>query len=291
MADIETAAEITAAQEAPFRLRPLTPAIGAELLDIDLGAPDIADAIPAIRQALLDHKVIFFRDQDITREQHLAFAQMFGELEIHPATPKDQDQPEILRIEHGPKSKGQENMWHSDVTWRAEPSLGSILRAIEIPEVGGDTLFANMHAANMGLSEEMRSFVSGLTAVHDIARVFAKRLGKRPEELHEKYPPMEHPVVRTHPETGLPGLYVNGAFTSHIKGLSEQESADLLRHLYAQASNPEIQCRFRWAPGSIAFWDNRACQHFAASDYFPARRAMERATIKGDRPYFASDST
>ncbi|RED16889.1 TauD/TfdA dioxygenase family protein [Parasphingopyxis lamellibrachiae] len=290
MADRDPATEIRAAQDAPFSVHPLTPSIGAELRDIDLGAPDIADAIPAIRQALLDHKVIFFRDQDIKREQHLAFAQMFGELEIHPATPKDQDHPEILRIEHGPDSRGQENMWHSDVTWRAEPSLGSILRAIEIPEVGGDTLFANMHAAYMGLSEEMRGFVSGLTAVHDIARVFAKRLGKPPEELHAKYPPMEHPVVRTHPETGLPGLYVNGAFTSHIKGLSDQESADLLRHLYAQAANPEIQCRFRWAPGSIAFWDNRACQHFAASDYFPARRAMERATIKGDRPYYSPET-
>ena len=286
MADIDAATEIKAGADAPFTVRQLTPAIGAELLDIDLGAPDIADATPAIRQALLDHKVIFFRDQVIGREQHLAFAQMFGELETHPATPKDQDHPEILRIEHGPKSRGQENAWHSDVTWRAEPSLGSILRAIEVPEVGGDTLFADMHAAFMGLSDEMRGFVTGLTAVHDIARVFAKRLGKRPEELHDKYPPMEHPVVRTHPETVLPCLYVNTAFTSHIKGLSEQESADLLRHLYAQAGNPEIQCRFRWAPGSIAFWDNRACQHFAASDYFPARRVMERATIKGDRPYW-----
>ncbi len=290
MADRDAATEIRAAQDAPFSVHPLTPSIGAELLDIDLGAPDIGEAIPAIRQALLDHKVIFFRDQHITREQHLAFAALFGELEIHPATPKGQEHPEILRIEHGPDSRGQENMWHSDVTWRAEPSLGSILRAIEVPEVGGDTLFANMHAAYMGLGEEMRRFISGLTAVHDIARVFAKRLGKQPEELHAKYPPMEHPVVRTHPETGLPGLYVNGAFTSHIKGLSDQESADLLRHLYAQAANPEIQCRFRWAAGSIAFWDNRACQHFAVSDYFPARRAMERATIKGDRPYYKASS-
>lgn len=275
----------------PFTVRRLTPAIGAELLDIDLGAPDIGAAIPAIRQALLDHKVIFFRDQHIGRDQHLAFARHFGDLEIHPATPKDQPNPEILRIEHGPDSRGQENFWHSDVTWREEPSLGSILRAIEVPEVGGDTLFADMHAAYLGLGEEMRRFVSGLVAVHDIARVFAKRLGKRPEDLHDKYPPVEHPVIRTHPETGLPVIYVNGAFTSHIKGLAEEESRGLLAHLYAQAANPEIQCRFRWAPGSIAFWDNRACQHFAASDYFPARRIMERATVKGDRPFYSSDST
>ncbi|MCA1748990.1 MAG: TauD/TfdA dioxygenase family protein [Parasphingopyxis sp.] len=272
--------------DAPFEIRPMTPAIGAELLGVDLGSPDIGAAIPAIREALLTHKVIFFRDQDITREQHLEFAQHFGELEIHPATPKDQQHPEILRIAYDENSRGQENAWHSDVTWREEPSMGSILRAIELPAVGGDTLFACMHAAYRGLSDEMRRFVSGMIAVHDIARVFARRLGKQPQELHDKYPPVEHPVVRTHPETGLPTLYVNVAFTSHIKGLSEQESADLLRHLYAQASNPEIQCRFRWAPGSIAFWDNRAVQHFAASDYFPARRAMERATIKGDRPFY-----
>ena len=187
MADIDSAIETAPSTDAlPFTLRPLSPNIGAELLDIDLGAPDIGDAIPAIRQALLDHRVIFFRDQHITQEQHLAFARMFGELEIHPATPKDQENPEILRIAHGPKSKGQENNWHSDVTWREEPSLGSILRAIEVPEVGGDTLFSDMHAAFMGLSDKMREFVVGLTAVHDIARVFARRLGKPPEELHDK---------------------------------------------------------------------------------------------------------
>lgn len=291
MADIDTAAGMKAAQNAPFAIHPLTPAIGAELLDINLGAPDIGDAIPAIRQALLDHRVIFFRDQDITLDQHLAFARAFGELEIHPATPKDQPNPEILRISHGPKSKGQENNWHSDVTWREEPSLGSILRAIEVPEVGGDTLFSDMNAAFLGLSDKMREFVTGLTAVHDIARVFARRLGKAPEELHDKYPPVEHPVIRTHPETGEPSIYVNNGFTSHIKGLSPEESSDLLHHLYGQAANPEYQCRFKWEPGSIAFWDNRACQHNAVSDYFPQVRIMERATIKGDRPYYRSEAS
>ncbi|MEE4349867.1 MAG: TauD/TfdA family dioxygenase [Pacificimonas sp.] len=274
------------ATKAKLDIRPLTPMIGAELHGIDLAGPlDEAD-IAAVRAALLDHKVVFFRDQNISRAQHLAFAQAFGDLEIHPATPKDQEQPEILRIEHGPNSRGQENMWHSDVTWRPEPSLGSILRAVEVPAVGGDTLFANMNAAFERLSPAIKDWITGLTAVHDIARVFAKRLNKRPEELHDKYPPQEHPVVRTHPETGEPTLYVNGAFTSHIKELSAKESDWLLAHLYAQAENPEIQCRFRWEAGSIAFWDNRACQHFAASDYFPARRVMERATVKGDRPFF-----
>ncbi|MGX7952243.1 TauD/TfdA dioxygenase family protein [Tsuneonella sp. HG249] len=267
-------------------IRPLTPAIGAEIGNVDLASSDIAQRIPEIRAALLEHGVIFFRDQHLTQEQHIAFARHFGELEIHPATPKDQKNREILRIAHGPDSRGRENSWHSDVTWREKPSLGSILRAIEVPEVGGDTLFASMHLAFQRLTPEMKRFISSLTAIHDIARVFAKRLGKRPEELHEQYPPMRHPVVRTHPETGKPSIFVNTAFTSHIEGLSDKESRWLLDHLYATAADPEIQCRFRWQPGSIAFWDNRVCQHFAASDYFPARRVMERVTIAGCRPFY-----
>lgn len=276
--------------ESAFEIHRLTPAIGAELSGIDLSDPLPDETIADIRQALLDHKVIFFRDQNLEQEQLLHFARRFGTLEIHPATPKDQLNPEILRIEHGAKSKGQENMWHSDVTWRPEPSLGSVLSALEIPPVGGDTLFANMNLAYEKLPQDVREFVAGKTAVHDIARVFAKRLNKKPEELHDQYPPQEHPVVRTHPETGLSSLYVNSAFTSHIVGMDTDESQELLRRLYATAANPEIQCRFKWTRGAIAFWDNRASQHFAASDYFPARRIMERATIAGDRPYFSAES-
>jgi taurine dioxygenase len=269
-----------------FEPRPLTPTIGAELIGIDLGA-DLSDAaIGEVRRALLQYKVVFFRDQAITRRQHLDFARRFGPLEIHPATPREQEDREILRIEHGPDSRGRENNLHSDVTWRAEPSLGSILRAIEIPPVGGDTLFCDMAAAFDGLSAEMKRFITGLTAVHDIARVFAGRLGKSAEDLHAKFPPVEHPVVRTHPETGRPLIYVNVGFTDRIVGLSRPESDALLAHLYRQAETPEYQCRFRWAPNSIAFWDNRACQHYAASDYFPERRVMERVTIAGDRPFY-----
>ncbi|MEO9467837.1 TauD/TfdA family dioxygenase [Parasphingorhabdus sp.] len=279
----------TASSSPDFDIHSLTPAIGAELSGISLSEELGEDVIADIRQALLDHKVIFFRDQHLNEEQLLQFAGRFGALEIHPATPKDQLRPEILRIEHGAKSKGQENMWHSDVTWRPEPSLGSVLSAVEIPQVGGDTLFANMNLAYENLPDELRDRITGMTAMHDIARVFAKRLGKKPEELHDKYPPQEHPVVRTHPETGLRALYVNNAFTSHIVGMEQDESAALLARLYATAANPEIQCRFRWSKGAIAFWDNRASQHFAASDYFPARRIMERATIAGDRPYFSAD--
>lgn len=281
-----TIAEEHAHAESELTIAPLTPAVGAEISGVDLGSPDIANSIPAIRAALLNHGVIFFRDQELTQEQHIAFARHFGELEVHPATPKDQPNPEVLRIAHGPKSRGQENNWHSDVTWREEPSLGSILLAREVPEVGGDTLFANMHLAYERLSEQMKRFCEELTAVHDISRVFAKRLGKAPEELHDKYPPMRHPVIRTHPETGQRVIYVNTAFTSHIDGLSTNESRWLLDHLYATAADLEIQCRFRWRAGSVAFWDNRVCQHLAASDYFPARRVMERVTIAGDVPFF-----
>jgi taurine dioxygenase len=268
-----------------FEARQMSPAIGAELIGADLTKPSDT-LISEVRAALLRYKVVFFRDQDITRAQHLAFARKFGALEIHPATPKEQPDREVLRIAHGPNSRGVENSWHSDVTWREEPSLGSILRAIELPAVGGDTLFSNMVMAYEDLDADLKERLCQMTAVHDIARVFAKRLNKDVSELHAKFPPQEHPVIRTHPETGQRGLYVNTAFTDHIKGMDRKESDELLKYLYSRAAIPEYQCRFRWAPGSLAFWDNRACQHYAASDYFPNVRIMERVTIAGDKPYF-----
>ena len=267
-------------------IKPLSPSIGAEIEGIDLSG-DLDDGLIAeIRAALLEHQVIFFRDQDISTEQHIAFARRFGALEIHPATPKTETHREVLRIRHDENSRGDENIWHSDVTWRAEPSLGSVLRARIIPPSGGDTLFASMTAAYDGLSRAMQEWICTLTAVHDIAPAFAKRLKKTPEELHAKYPPQEHPVVRTHPETGKRALYVNVAFTTRIRGLHRKESDWLLQHLFDQASLPEYQCRFRWTPNAIAFWDNRASQHYAASDYYPQVREMERVTVAGDRPFF-----
>ncbi len=264
---------------------PLTPVIGAEISGVDLGSCTPAQAAE-IRAALLEHQVLFFHDQQLSPPSHIEFARQFGGLEIHPATPRSQANPEVLKIEHGPDSRGSENMWHSDVTWREKPSLGSILRAVEVPQFGGDTLFANMAVAFERLSDEVKEKIAGRVAVHDISRVFARRLNKPPEELREKYPLMEHPVIRTHPETGRNTVFVNGAFTSHIKDMEPRESAALLQELYRSAWNPELQCRFRWRTGSVAFWDNRACQHFAASDYFPQVRKMERVTIEGDRPYF-----
>ncbi|MBX3508957.1 TauD/TfdA dioxygenase family protein [Parvibaculum sp.] len=278
-----------AAAPAALSIAPLTPTIGAEISGIDLSKPMTADLLAALRQALLEWKVIFFRDQDITTEEHLAFARQFGELEVHPFAPHKPGYPEVLAITHDRDSKGRENVWHSDVTWRLCPSLGSVLRAIEVPEVGGDTLFSDMYAAYEGLSDEVKEKIDGAVAIHDFAhfRKLMRSRGKSEaeiEEMNRKYPMAEHPVVRTHPETGRKGIYVNTAFTQYIAGMDRAESDALLAHLYAQAAIPEYQCRFRWQKNSIAFWDNRACQHYAVSDYWPAVRRMERVTIIGDRP-------
>jgi taurine dioxygenase len=275
-----------AVQITDFAVEPLTPTIGAEIGGVDMREPASDELLHQLRAALLEWKVIFFRDQDVTREQHIAFARRFGELEVHPLTPADQEHQEILRIVHDEKHRGAENAWHSDVTWRPEPSLGSILRAIEVPPVGGDTLFSDMYAAYAGLDEQMQRRICELTAEHDFLHTFGRLFPvERHAAIREEHPVQEHPVVRTHPETGRRGLYVNVAFTRAIRGLPKQESDELLRRLWAQAAIPEYQCRFRWRRNSVAFWDNRACQHYATSDYWPARRAMERVTICGDRPY------
>ena len=278
-----------------FAVRPVTPNIGAEIDGINLGARLSDSAIEDIRAALLRYKVLFFRDQDITTEQHIAFGRRFGELEVHPSTPDDQQHPEIFhlrtRTDQLPEIDGRRigaNVWHSDVTWRAQPSLGSILMGRTIPEVGGDTMWADMVAAYRGLSPAMKDWVSTLTAIHD-GSIFAVLAGNSRESFWENFPPQEHPVVRTHPETGERALYVNAAFTTHIKGLDKKESDWLLDHLFAQAAIPEYQVRFSWRRNSIAFWDNRSCQHYAIADYAPAARNMERVTIIGDRPYFEPD--
>jgi taurine dioxygenase len=290
--DWENAMPEAALKLAPAALTvsPLTPAIGAEIGNIDLSRPLDSETKQAIRDLLLEWKVIFFRDQNITTEQHLAFSGAFGELEVHPFAPHKKDYPEVLAITHDKDNKGRENTWHSDVTWRVEPSLGSVLRAIEVPSFGGDTLFADMYAAYEGLSDEVKEKIEGKRALHDFAhfRVAMRKRGLSEEQIEEMnriYPTVEHPIVRTHPETKKKALYVNAAFTQYIVGMDRDQSAALLKHLYAQAAIPEYQCRFRWQKNSIAFWDNRASQHYAVSDYWPAVRRMERVTIIGDRPY------
>ena len=273
----------------PFEVNRLSPTIGGELLGVDLREDLTAEIKDLIYEALLVYKVIFFRDQELTTDQHIQFSKNFGDLEVHPFAPFKEGYPEVLKITHNEKSPGRENLWHSDVTWRKEPSLGSVLRMLEKPENGGDTLFSDMYAAYDDLSDEVKQRLEGAVAVHDFVG-FRKRLikeGKSPKEIeafNKKFPMPEHPVFRTHPDTGKKVIYVNRAFTQYIKGWEENESKDMLDFLYSRASTPEYQCRFAWENNSIAFWDNRACQHYANSDYWPQIRRVERVTIVGDRP-------
>lgn len=269
---------------ATLALAPLSPTIGAEVSGVDLRREIDADTFAELRRALLDWKVLFFRDQDLTSEQHRAFAGRWGELEVHPFLPSG-DVAEVVRFEKGPDDAGYENIWHSDVSWREVPSFGSVLRAVEVPPVGGDTLWCDMGAAYEGLDDETKALVEGRVAVHDFSHTFGLLLS--PEQLADhqrRFPAVEHPVVRTIPENGRRVLFVNEPFTSHVVGMDPSESDTLLAHLRAQARVPEYQCRFRWTAGAVAIWDNRATQHYATSDYHPTRRVMERATIIGERP-------
>jgi taurine dioxygenase len=240
---------------------------------------------------LLDYKVLFFRDQDITREQHVAFGRQFGDLTIHPVL-HSQDSGLIIqpisaeRFREYRKSAGGKKdysaEWHSDETFRKAPPLASILRAIEVPELGGDTVFANTAAAYEGLSDEVKERIDGLRARHQFLRRDRTYLSpERRAEIERDNPPVEHPVVRVHPDTGARVLFVNPTFTTHIVGLDKEESDRLLAHLFYEISRPEYHVRFKWRNGSIAFWDNRATQHYAVWDYGEARRELERVTIKG----------
>jgi len=283
-------ADIAYAVDAGLRIDRLTPGCGAEIHGVDL-REEMDDVVrDSVYQALVDHGVVFFRDQDITTEQHLAFSRRFGELEVHPFAPQKDGYPEVLVLHNDENTKRGQNRWHSDVTWRLEPSLGSVLRAIQVPEVGGDTLWANMEAAYDGLSDETKETIDELVAIHDFNH-FRKRLIKRGataeevEDFNRKYPKAEHPVVRTHPDSGRKSLYVNAAFTIGIRDMDDNEARPLLRRLFHTANRPEYQCRFRWRPNSIAFWDNRQTQHYAAFDYWPQTRIMERVTIVGDAPF------
>ena len=276
--------------EQPLEVHPLTPSVGAEVAGIDL-AEHLSDGTGVwLSEQLVEHKVLFFREQAISVDQHIAFARRFGELEVHPFSPRHPDHAEVLVLHNDRDHPPYINVWHSDVTWRKEPSLGSILRARKVPAVGGDTLFANMEAAYDGLDEGMKERLEGLIAIHDNENFLAgmKAQGASDAEVQAKreaFPPMRHPVVRTHPVSGRKSLYVNRAFTRAIDGMPQDEGRALLKTLFQTAWHPEVQCRFRWRPDSLAFWDNRAVQHYAAADYWPEERYMERVTIVGDAPF------
>ena len=229
--------------------------------------------------------MLFFREQELTRDEHVAYGRRWGPLEQHPFTPNEADHPEIVVLDSTPERFIAAEEWHSDVTWRECPSLGSILRGVVIPPVGGDTCWANMELAYDQLPDKMKDKIEGKVAVHSFVKVFSFRLSEdEREKKRQEFPDQLHPVVRTHPETGRKSLYVNRPFTMHIEGIEPDESERVLKTLYRQASVPQFQCRFRWQPGSVAQWDNRCTQHYAVPDFAGQHRRMERVTVEGDRP-------
>ncbi|MFD9542920.1 TauD/TfdA dioxygenase family protein [Streptomyces sp. NPDC060022] len=261
---------------------PLTPHIGAEIGGVDLSRPIGEDLAEEIRQALLEWKVLFFRDQHAFDPQsQLAFSALWGEPEANPFFPKG-DTVGVSRLAKDAMAVGTENIWHSDHSFMAAPALGSVLRAVEVPAAGGDTMWADMAAAYDNLTESMKARVEGLTAVHDWVPSWGALMTATQVAAHRaNLPAVEHPVVVRHPRTGRKLLYVNEPFTTRIVGLSDLESRELLDELVLQARIPEYQVRFRWQPGSVAIWDNIATQHYAISDYYPQRRVMERIAIAG----------
>jgi taurine dioxygenase len=282
-----------------IKVEPLTCSIGALLSNVNLGVASRDSAMVAeIRALLLKHRVLFFRDQDITRAEHVAFARHFGELEDHPVAGSDPENPGLVRIYKNPDQPNDryENSWHTDATWREKPPFGCVLRCVECPPVGGDTMWANMVLAYEKLPDQVKAQIAGLRARHSIEASFgaAMPIEKR-LALHAQFPDAEHPVVRTHPETGEKVLFVN-AFTTHFTNFHTAENvrygqdhthgaSDLLRYLISQAAVPEYQVRWRWQPNSMAMWDNRSTQHYAVMDYPPCHRKMERAGIIGDATY------
>ena len=264
----------------------LTPHIGAEIGGVDLSKPLGNQQFQEVHDALMENLVIFFRDQHLTHDQHKDFGRRFGNLAVHPASRHSPDgHPEILTIHADENSKhvaGEE--WHSDVSCDENPPMGSILYLTEIPPTGGDTLFASMYAAYETLSPPIKQLIDGLTATHDGEPVYRGRFGYAAGD--KGFPRAEHPVVRTHPVTGRKALFVNGNFTTRINGLSKLESDALLQMLCRHAETPEFQCRFRWQPNSVAFWDNRCVQHHAMWDYYPQRRHGYRVTVEGDKPFY-----
>ena len=282
-----------------MRVEQLTSHIGAELLGVDLAeAARSDDLFGAIKDALLVHKVLFLRNQDISKGDHVAFASRFGALEDHPVAGSDPEHPGLVCIYKDLDSPPDfyENAWHCDATWRESPPMGAVLHYLEGPKVGGDTMWANMAKAYEDLPDSIKQTIDGLYARHSIEASFGARMPmEKRHALKAQYPDAEHPVVRTHPETGEKILFVN-SFATHFTNFHNSANvrygqdyapggANLLQYLIGRAAIPEYQVRWRWQPGSVAIWDNRSTQHYAVMDYWPAVRKMERAGIVGDRPY------
>lgn len=267
-----------------FEVRPLSPTIGAVVSGIEMRS-----ATPEqLRPALLDWKVLFFEDESLTRDEQRSFALEWGDLERHPFysyVQPGQTDVDVVRLAKDAVTTGFENEWHADLTWHATPSFGAVLRAVEVPDVGGDTLWCDAAAAYDLLPEEIKERIDGLSAVHDWQQTFGLGMPAEARELlAADFPPSIHPIVRVHPDSGRRVLFVNRIFTQSIVGVPASESDELLSTLYRQFERAEVQCRFRWTPGAIAFWDNRSTLHYASSDYFPEHRVMERISIAGDVP-------
>ena len=296
---IEAPAFLHASRRGSVQAEPLTCSIGAELRNANLGDASRDDALFAeIRSLLLRFKVLFLRDQDITRAEHVAFARRFGELEDHPVAGSDPDHPGLVRIykDLDTPPEHYENAWHCDATWRQAPPMGSVLRCVEAPAVGGDTIWANMAAAYADLPEHVKTQISDLRARHSIEATFGAKLPVAERHaLKSRFPDAEHPVVRTHPDTAEKVLFVN-AFTTHFVNFHTPANvrhgqdyapggSSLLNYLIGRATIPDYQVRWRWRKDSVAIWDNRCTQHYAVQDFWPAIRKLERAGIVGDRPY------
>ena len=270
----------------------LSPALGAQISGVDLGRDLTGEQRNTIEQALLDHHVLFFRDQPITPQQQARFAANFGDLHIHPIYPNVPEQPEVLILDTAVTDVRDNAIWHTDVTFLPAPALGAVLAAKQVPAYGGDTLWASGIAAFEALSAPMQALLDGLTATHDFTRSFPlERFGNtaqdlaRWEDARRKNPPLSHPVVRTHPVSGRKALFVNEGFTTRINELEAAESEAILKWLFAHGTRPEFTLRWRWQANDVAMWDNRVTQHYAVDDYRPQRRVMHRATILGDAPF------
>ena len=270
-------------------------ALGAEISGVDLAKSNLDDElIGEIRQALVENCVIFFRNQNLTPDQHLSFGRRFGELQIHDFVGGMEDNAAILEVrKEAEELRNFGGGWHSDVSYLEKPALGSVLYAREVPAYGGDTMFANQYLAYESLSDGMKKMLGRMRAMHSARKsygLYAPRAadkGKRSMNIRfteQAHAEVDHPVVRTHVESGRKCLYVHGGFTTRFQDMSEEESAPLLNYLYQHAVRPEFTCRFRWEKGSIAFWDNRCVQHNAINDYHGQRRVMHRVTIAGERP-------
>jgi len=269
-----------------IQVRPLAGALGAEVAGVDLGELDDA-AFAEIHAAWLQHQVLFFRDQDLSPEEHKAFGRRFGELQIHPFlhSRKAEGHPEIVVLESDEARPYVASGWHTDVTFAERPPMASILRGVEVPAWGGDTMWTSCNAAYDALSSTMQRLLADLVAVHDTSKTFSR--GAYPSERHpdaDEMPRALHPVIRTHPETGRKAIFVNPAFTLRVKGMRPAESEALLGFLYQHVATPEFTCRFHWEKNSLAIWDNRCTQHRVVADNAKAHRRMERVTVEGDRP-------